>query len=62
MFPKIRILPKGGFDNLISLPFIKEKLNIKGEVTLWKQFQRLMKINGYLQEIQKISTAKVAQC
>lgn len=60
MFPNQDVLPKGGFDNLISLPFQGEAYHQGRTVFVDEHFQPYEDQWRYLQEIQRISTAKVA--
>ncbi|HGJ3845844.1 TPA: DEAD/DEAH box helicase family protein [Streptococcus pneumoniae] len=60
MFPNQDVLPKGGFDNVISLPFQGEAYHQGRTVFVDEQFQPYEDQWRYLQEIQRVSTAKVA--
>ena len=60
MFPNQDVLPKGGFGNLIALPFQGEAYHQGRTVFVDEYFQPYEDQWRYLQEIQKVSTAKVA--
>ncbi|WP_415741676.1 TOTE conflict system archaeo-eukaryotic primase domain-containing protein [Streptococcus pseudopneumoniae] len=60
MFPNQDVLPKGGFGNLIALPFQGEAYHQGRTVFVDEQFQPYEDQWRYLQEIQRVSTAKVA--
>ncbi|VQE49921.1 DNA or RNA helicases of superfamily II [Streptococcus pneumoniae] len=60
MFPNQDVLPKGGFGNLIALPFQGEAYHQVRTVFVDEHFQPYGDQWRYLQGIQKISTAKVA--
>lgn len=60
MFPNQDVLPKGGFGNLIALPFQGEAYHQGRTVFVDEHFQPYEDQWRYLQEIQRISTAKVA--
>ena len=60
MFPNQDVLPKGGFGNLIALPFQGEAYQQGRTVFVDEHFQPYEDQWRYLQEIQRISTAKVA--
>lgn len=60
MFPNQDVLPKGGFGNLIALPFQGEAYHQGRTVFVDEHFQPYEDQWRYLQEIQKVSTAKVA--
>ena len=60
MFPNQDVLPKGGFGNLIALPFQGEAYHQGRTVFVDEHFQPYEDQWRYLQEIQRVSTAKVA--
>ena len=60
MFPNQDVLPKGGFGNLIALPFQGEAYHQGRTVFVDEYFQPYEDQWRYLQEIQRVSTAKVA--
>ena len=60
MFPNQDVLPKGGFGNLIALPFQGEAYHQGRTVFVDEHFQPYEDQWRYLQEIHRISTAKVA--
>ena len=60
MFPNQDVLPKGGFGNLIALPFQGEAYHQGRTVFVDEHFQPYEDQWKYLQEIHRISTAKVA--
>ena len=59
MFPNQDVLPKGGFGNLIALPFQGEAYHQGRTVFVDEHFQPYEDQWRYLQEIQRVSTAKV---
>ena len=61
MFPNQDVLPKGGFGNLIALPFQGEAYHQGRTVFVDEHFQPYEDQWRYLQEIQRVSTAKVAR-
>ncbi|CIY32085.1 DNA or RNA helicases of superfamily II [Streptococcus pneumoniae] len=60
MFPNQDVLPKGGFGNLIALPFQGDAYHQGRTVFVDEHFQPYEDQWRYLQEIQRVSTAKVA--